>query len=247
MVHNIRTAASTEAAPPGEGIISPYTGLTSDVLPEAVSILNANYLQSGVSTHNTLFRNKNRCPDVDEVAVRWYALRATYGKEREASEYISNNGGISYCPCIKNMKLVKGKRRKVLESYLPNILFAYGSIDGLKEFVYDNANLPYLRFYEGMREVCGIMQKRPLFIPDKQMEYLKIICKAQAGGAFIPSGRENIFRVGDKVKVKEGSIFAGIEGRVARYKGQQCVGVMVQGLLTVATAYIPTYFLEKIE
>lgn len=241
------TAASTEAASLGERNLSPYIGLTPGVLPEVGIASDARDLQSGVSTKNTLFRTKPGCPDTDEIVVRWYALRATYGKEKEASDYIVRHGGLAYCPCIQNIKLVKGKRRKVEESYLPNILFAYGSIESLKAYVYDNANLPYLRFYEGMREVCGIMQKRPLFIPGSQMESLKIICEAKAGGAFISTEKAARFRIGERVRVKEGSVFAGVEGRVARYKGQLCVGVAVDGLLTVATAYVPACFLEKLD
>lgn len=242
----IKTAVSTETASHGEEPISPHIGVTPDVLPEVINSLNIDNLQNGVSTRNILNRSFGSCPDVDEIVPRWYALRATYGKERDASEFINASGGRSYCPCIRNVRLVKGRRRKVEESYVPNLLFAYGSIEYLKRFVYDNANLPYLRFYEGMRDVCGIMQRRPLFVPERQMAYLRKICELECGGAFVSADKSVIFKVGDRVRIKEGSKFAGIEGRVARYKGQQCVGVVVNGLLTVATAYVPTYLLEKL-
>ena len=35
-------------------------------------------------------------------------------------------------------------------------------------------------------------------------------------------------------------------GRVARWQGQQRVGVVVDDLVTVVTAYVPSAFLEKI-
>lgn len=41
--------------------------------------------------------------------------------------------------------------------------------------------------------------------------------------------------------------FTGVVGRVARYQGQQRVAVVIDGLLTVATAYIPSVFLEKLQ
>lgn len=243
----IGTAASSEAAQNGEVLFSPGVRLTPGALPEVESLLKGDDLQSGASTGNMFGRRRVASPDVDEVVVRWHVLRATFGKEKEACSYINAHGGQSYCPCIKDVRLVKGRRRKVEESYIPNLLFAYGSIDHLKTFVYDNANLPYLRFYEGFREVCGIVQKRPLFIPDRQMESLRRICDAEAGGAFIPAEKLPVFKAGDLVRVKAGNKFAGVEGKVARYKGQQCVAVIVNGVLTVATAYIPTYQLEKIE
>ena len=41
--------------------------------------------------------------------------------------------------------------------------------------------------------------------------------------------------------------FKGVEGRVARYQGQQRVAVIVEDVLTMATAYLPTAFLEYID
>lgn len=247
MDHITGTAVSTETALYGEDRISPSNGFASVAFPEVDAQLSSNDLQSGVSTNNVFRRSNGYYPDSDEIVPRWYALRATYSKERAAYEYINSHGGQAYCPCIRNVRLVRGKRRKVVESYVPNILFAYGSIKSLRTFVYDNVNLPYLRFYEGMREVGGVWQRRPLFIPAHQMESLRRICEAEAGGAFIPADKENLFKVGDWVKVKEGSKFAGIKGRVARYKGQQCVGVQLGDLMMVATAYIPSFLLEKLE
>ena len=41
--------------------------------------------------------------------------------------------------------------------------------------------------------------------------------------------------------------FKGVVGKVARYHGQQRVAVIIDGLLTIASAYVPTAFLEKNE
>ena len=48
------------------------------------------------------------------------------------------------------------------------------------------------------------------------------------------------------VRIVEGK-FAGVTGRVARYHGQQRVAVIIDGLLTIATAYIPSAFLNTIK
>ena len=45
-------------------------------------------------------------------------------------------------------------------------------------------------------------------------------------------------------EVREGK-FKGVTGTVARYQGQQGVGIVIDGLLTVATAYVPSVFLKK--
>lgn len=47
------------------------------------------------------------------------------------------------------------------------------------------------------------------------------------------------------VRITDGK-FKGVVGRVAKYKGQLRVGVVIEGMMTVATAYVPRGFLEKI-
>lgn len=54
------------------------------------------------------------------------------------------------------------------------------------------------------------------------------------------------FKTGQMVRIVNGK-FTGVVGRVARYQGQQRVAVVIDGLLTVATAYIPSVFLEKLQ
>ena len=52
------------------------------------------------------------------------------------------------------------------------------------------------------------------------------------------------FQRGQVVRIIEGK-FKGVTGIVARYQGQQRVGIVIDGLLTVATAYIPSAFIEE--
>ena len=53
------------------------------------------------------------------------------------------------------------------------------------------------------------------------------------------------YKSGDMVRVIDGK-FKGIIGRVARVGGQQTVVVEVEGLCLVATAYIPSAFIEML-
>lgn len=40
--------------------------------------------------------------------------------------------------------------------------------------------------------------------------------------------------------------FAGVVGRIARYKGQQRVGIVIEGTFTLVTAYVPSGAVEAI-
>ena len=143
------------------------------------------------------------------------------------------------------VKLVQGKRKVVTESRLPNILFAYGTEDKIKSFVYDNVNLPYVRFYYRHSHVDRRIEKTPMIVPNSQMESLRIICESEAGNIVVPSGVVPKFRKGQLVRVTTGA-FAGVTGRVTRWHGQQRVAVVVGDVVAVATAYVPSAFLEII-
>lgn len=229
----------------GDEKVSPSAGLVARTLPEEEFWPEADDSEIGVSTHCTPDRRHCGTLERDEAAVGWYALRTTYGRELAASQFISEHGGLTYCPSTASMKRVAGKLRKTREPYVRNLLFAHGCIRDLKNFVYDNVNLPYLRFYYAWREVNGLLQKRPLAVPEKQLLDFRTICEADSDTLFIPQSVVQKFREGQRVRIIAGQ-FMGVEGRVARYKGQQRVAVIIENLLAVATAYVPTAFLERL-
>ena len=176
---------------------------------------------------------------------RWYALRVTYGREKKAYDYLVGKHVEAYYPTIKTVKEVDGKRKTVEESRLPNIFFARGTEEEIKSFVYDNVNLPHLRFYYRHTHEGAQLIKEPLIVPDYQIEGLKIICASEAEDVIIVPPEIRKFQAGQTVRVIDG-VFTGVIGKVARYHGQQRVAIIIDGLLTIASAYVPSAFLEKI-
>lgn len=227
----------------GGGETPPCAGLTPNVLPEAQSTISAVSSHTGVFTRNvhtgtTLKQQKQ------EETPHWYALRCTYGREKAAYDYFVAKGIIAFYPTTNAVKIINGKRKVVAESRLPNIFFALGTEEQIKTFVYDNVNLPFLRFYYRHVHVGCRINKTPLIVPDYQMESLKIICAADADNTIVSLDEVPKFKKGQLVRVVDGA-FKGVTGIVARYQGQQRVGIVIDGLLTVATAYIPSAFLSK--
>ena len=228
----------------GGGEHPPCAGLTSNALPEAQSTISAESSQTGVSTKNALLATKPKAQREADIP-HWYALRTTYGREKKAYDYMTAKGITAFYPTTNVVKLIKGKRKVVTESRLPNIFFAYGTEEQLKEYVYDNVNLPFLRFYYRHIHEGNRIIKTPLIVPDNQMDSLKIICAADADNTFVSLVKVPKFEKGQLVRVIDGA-FKGVTGRVARWHGQQRVAVIVDDLVTVCTAYVPSAFLEKI-
>ena len=218
---------------PEGGSTPPCTGLTPDALPEVKPPVSAENSQTGVSTHCTQ-------PASD---VHWYVLRATYGRVKPSFEYLAGHGITVYHPTVKVCRMVNGKRKKVEESRLPNIFFAQSTEEILKTFVYDNANLPHLRFYYRHVGLGDERKKEPLIVPDRQMESLKIICGQQEADNIVVPNNKHQFEKGETVIVTGGD-FKGVIGKVARYCKQLRVAVIIDGLMTIATAYVPRGYLK---
>ena len=257
----------------GGGEIPPRTGLTSDALPEVQEPVLAENSQTGVSTRNALSGTDDkpsgeakpalaipRCEEGranDSTTLKtikrrpkevphWYALRVTYGREKKAYDYLVGKHVEAYYPTINTVKEVAGKRKTVEESRLPNIFFARGTEEEIKSFVYDNVNLPHLRFYYRHTHEGARLIKEPLIVPDYQIEGLKIICASEAEDVIIVPPEIQKFQAGQTVRVIDG-VFTGVIGKVARYHGQQRVAIIIDGLLTIASAYVPSAFLEQIK
>ena len=240
----------------GGGETPPSVGLTSDALPDTQTNKDESTL-SGVSTRyapstNTSNTNITEKPNNNLIkplpqkhpkeTPQWYALRTTYGREKKAYDYMVAKGITAFYPTQNKIKIVKGKRQTITESLIPNIFFAYGTFDQIKSFVYDNINLPFLRFYYCHTHVGSKIEKSPMIVPNYQMDSLKIICEAEASDIIVSLSSVPNFQAGQMVRVVDGA-FKGVVGRVKRWQGQQRVGVIIGNMATFATAYVPSAFL----
>lgn len=219
-------------------------GFASCTPPDSQNAAMAENSEKGVSTRNTLFATPQSQQSPSEAA-HWYALRTTYGRERKAYDYLVSKGVTAFLPTIEVEKEVDGKREMVTQSRLPNIFFARGTESEIQAFVYDNVNLPYLRFYYRHTLVGRTTEKTPMIVPDDQIDSLRIICAAEANDIIVSSVAIPKFETGQLVRITDGA-FSGVIGRVARYQGQQRVAVVVTDLMTMCTAYIPSAFLQRI-
>ena len=242
---NIDDLAIKSANTQRGGLVPSSSWLTPDALPEVQKNSFGRELKHRGTTKNALSGTGNDHSSASKTEdSHWYALRTTYGREKKAYDYIISKGGTAFYPTLSTVKLVDGKRKTVEESRIPNLFFAYGTEEEIKSFVYDNVNLHYLRFYYRHFHIGNKIE--PLIIPDNQIESLRIICKADADDIIVSTDEVQKFQKGQAVRIVEGK-FKGVTGIVARYQGQQRVGIVIDGLLTMATAYIPNAFLEVVK
>ena len=202
----------------GDNQTPPSAGLTSNALPEVRKPIKPTDSQTGVSTNNVLSKTSVNTNKDTKDTPHWYALRTTYGREKKAYNYLLSKGVEAFYPILKSVKLVDSKRITIEESRIPNIFFAYGTEDELKAFVYDNVNLPYLRFY--YRHII------------RTTDYYDIAASAED---------DEKFKSCQKVRIIDGKF----KGAVARYHSQQRIGIIIDGLQVVCTAFVPSAFIEN--
>ena len=200
-----------------------------ETIPEAKSS------QTGVSVRYV--------PTLDKS---WYVFRASYGREDKASDYIVEDGTFVYIAKHYVRKSVNGKQKKVLETLIPNLLFVYTTEDKAQEYVKDTPALSYLTFYYNHFELDNNQKNPPLTVSNKEMEnFIIATCNKSEHLKFVDESQCH-FKGGEIVKVIDGD-FKGVVGRVARVAGQQRVIVELNCLCLIATAYIPTAFIQVIE
>ena len=189
-------------------------------------------------------------PESKDSKILWYVLRAAYGTEKQAYDYITENSD------PKDVKLFWPKRfvRQTIngrvidkeEILIPNILFVKASKRILDKFVFDNIHLPYLRYYYHQYHKDDVLVHEPLFVPAKQMTSFMQIYDSNVEGKYIAGDIISKFAKGQLVRVIDGP-FKGVVGRVARFKGQQRVGVCVDHFMTAVTTWIKNKYLEVLE
>lgn len=194
----------------------------------------------GVSTHYA----QNRT-NLNGTTLQWFALRCAYGRVKKAADYLEHKYIHTFCPTITEKKEVEGKTTQVEKIRIPNLFFAHSTFDILKDFVYDNVHeeTKHLRFYYNLHHDGT---KEPLIVPDYQINTFKLICEADASDVILEPITVPKFLKGQRVLVKQGP-FAGVEGIVARFMGQQRVGISIEGLMTMVTAYVPSAFLVRVD
>lgn len=173
----------------------------------------------------------------------WFVMRASYGREQKASDYMVEHGTLTFLPKHLVNKQRNGKNVTVAEPLVPNILFVYASREQADEYVKNTPQLSFLSYYyDHFRQEEG--KNPPLVVPDSEMRNFVLATTTNSLHVRLVQPEHCHFKSGDIVKVVDGP-FVGVKGLVARVAGQQRVVVTLKGLCSVATAYVPSAFLQK--
>lgn len=208
-------------------------------------------------------------------ASDWYVLRASYGREVKARDLLIEMGVYAHVAQRYDMKEVRGKRKKVLVSLLPNLVFAY--IPKADAFFYvKGPTESYISEYKKRKAEERMPEERltkvielsslvsfyynhfetdennarknpPLTIAEQEM--ISFIRATSTKSTHLKSVDLDKCRFLDDqmVEVVMGD-YVGVKGRIARVAGQQCIVVsLANGKWNISTEYIPTPYIRVIK
>jgi transcription antitermination factor NusG len=177
---------------------------------------------------------------------KWFVFRVSYGREDKASDYLVDDGTYTYIAKKIVEKYVGGKRKRYLQTLIPNLLFAYTTAEKAKDYVNNTPAVSYLSYYYNHFEQDNNQKNPPLTISDEEMNrFILATCSMNKHLLFVQPSQCH-FKGGEHVRVIDGP-FAGVEGRVARVAGQQRVVISLSAIGLISTAYIPTAFIRRID
>lgn len=210
-------------------------GLASGVILEVQSQLQDENSDTGVSSLYVPVENH-----------QWFVLRATYNRVEKEIETLRKNVAHVYIPKHYIIKQVNGKKKRVSEPLVPNLVFVYSTQEHLEQLFCEEKVLSHYRFYRDKTKSITNGKHPPLVVPHDEMLNFIRLTSVESEHIKLVEPEHCHYKSGDKVRVVQGN-FSGVEGRIARVSGQQRVVVELRGLCSIATAYIPTAFLCRIE
>jgi transcription antitermination factor NusG len=155
--------------------------------------------------------------------AHWYAARVKYQTERKIKTYLEEKGIQHYIPFHKDKPVI------------PSLVFICTDYEQACSLPEESGfSLSYL--YDAATKKFQV-------IPDKQMQDFMFLLDF-ADTTFRLEDPAHLKR-GEKVRVVKGE-FAGIEGELHRIRGHKRVVVRLEGLVSLATSYIPKEYLERI-
>lgn len=173
-----------------------------------------------------------------EPAKHWFALKVFFNKVLQLSADLKNLSLDCFYPVKVESKNRRGKKVFVKKPAVNSLLFFKGTTEEAQQVQREFEGRAMLYTYR--------LSRQPAIIPDREMQIFKMVADTNAPDLEYMDIDAQTFKTGQHVRVTCG-LFQGAEGYIKRIRGNKRLIVAIEGIVAVATSYIPSCFLEKIE
>lgn len=184
----------------------------------------------------------------------WYPMRVTYSRELKVKTELDRLGIECFVPMTYRIVEVRnngdtGQRkgesselRRALVPAINNLIFVRLTQERISELKRTNEVLEPLRYMmDHTAEEAHVI----LTVPDRQMENFMRVAKVTDDSVMFLDEETVVGKEGKRVRIM-GGVFEGVEGVIRRVKRCKRVVVELDGIASVAIAFVPAGLLKEI-
>lgn len=178
---------------------------------------------------------------LDSADMRWFAMRATYGRNVMAQRLLELHQIESFVPMRKRTVKVGRRIKTDLVPVVRDLIFVHAEREQVQEA---KGKIAYLHYIT--RPIEG--RNTPVEVPEEQMQQFIAVCNEMDDKAEFLSGADLNFEVGERVRITDGS-FKGCEGKLVKIEGKRSKRfvVAIDGVIAVSISGIKAEDIEKID
>ena len=172
----------------------------------------------------------------------WFPMRVTYSREMKVKAELDRLGIESFIPMM--YKVVDGDMpQRELVPAISNLIFVRSTQERISGLKSSNKTLEPLRY---MIDQTAQQPHTIMTVPDRQMEnFMRVASKTDDSVMFL-NDESAVGKEGKRVEIIGGA-FEGVTGVIRRVKRCKRVVVEIEGVASVAIAFVPAVWLKEIE
>ena len=190
-------------------------------------------------TETVFGRDTSMCGDPKS----WYPMRVTYSREMKVKAELDRLGIENFVPMKYRLVCADSENpRRELVPAINNLIFVRSTQGRISELKMTNEVLEPLRY---MMDRTAEKAHEIMTVPDRQMEnFMRVVSRTDDSVLFLDENTI-VGKEGKRVKIM-GGMFEGVEGVIRRVKRCKRVVVALDGIASVAIAYVPAGLLMEV-
>ena len=191
---------------------------------------------------DSLGRDTTMCGD----PKTWFPMRVTYQREMKVKAELDRLGLENFVPM--RYKVVERQNdgdtevRRVLVPAINNLIFVRSTQERLSELKQTNEVLEPLRY---MMDRTASLEHAIMTVADREMENFMRVASRTDDSVMFLDNETVVGKEGKRVEIMGGA-FEGVTGVIRRVKRCKRVVVEIEGVASVAIAYVPARMLKEI-
>ena len=175
----------------------------------------------------------------------WFLMRVTYQREMKVKAELDRLGIENFVPM--RYKVVESQNdgdmelRRVLVPAISNLIFVWSTQERLSELKRRNEVLEPLRY---MMDHTAVGEHAIMMVADREMENFMRVASRTDDSVMFLDDETIVGKEGKRVEIMGGA-FEGVTGVIRRVKRCKRVVVEIEGVASVAIAWVPVTLLKE--